>query len=468
LCSVTLSAGKLKNKPKATKWEAIGSGDSAKDQAIRDVAMQILIDIDSETRKITVNWRSLSRLRQGIDLLQKSSAQNTQGQPLLTQARLCFQESVLEDPANWVARFNLGTVLRKLGFNSLAAEQFAELQRLSSLPPEFVQAARYNQGAALQGTDDDNLAKQAIAILNEVLGSSPLKPALKRLALSGRLAATADRLSRRDTRLHRIGGDPEQTALREEATGELAEGANVLETVEEAITKGDGRHGADDNVVLAVTLNAVGQLKGLLGHSMDARALYRRALTLLPSFIQPSLNLAALYLDKKSSLDVNWATRAERLLLDVQVIDVTNIRGMVLLGRLYSNPIFGRNNDAKVLLNKAMPDPEAGRRLAGILFEEGNPGDAIAPLLSSIDQDSLGSGHLLLARCTLELPATDRRKAQLLIRCQKALESIIKGTLPHSLVKEAVHLLPLVTAAAQERSEPKAPNAVHPEPNAPP
>jgi hypothetical protein len=169
--------------------------------------------------------------------------------------------------------------------------------------------------------------------------------------------------------------------------------------------------------------------------------------------VEPGLNLAALYVEKKTSLDVNWATRAERLLLDIQTIDPKNTRNLVLLGELYANPVFGRTDDAKKLFTQALPDPEAGRRLGGLCFAEGDPAGAIAPLLSSVAQDSMGSGQLLLTRCALALPTTDRRKCELLRTCQKWLIGMERETGARSNSKSAASLLPKVQAAIDECSK---------------
>jgi tetratricopeptide (TPR) repeat protein len=221
-----------------------------------------------------------------------------------------------------------------------------------------------------------------------------------------------------------------------------------------------GSGGAEFNVVLAVILNALGQFEGLLEHPEVARKHYRRAITFLPAFVEANLNLAELYLEKKGSLDPNWAIRAERLLLDVQAIDASNTRFLTLLGTLYANPVFSRIAKATELLTNALPDPAAGQRLGGVLFEQGNPADAIAPLLSSVTQDSsLGSGHLLLARCALALDPTDRRKCELLRRVESWLKRMASEGGGPQYKKEADNLLAKVIKNIEECSKKSFPPA---------
>jgi hypothetical protein len=122
----------------------------------------------------------------------------------------------------------------------------------------------------------------------------------------------------------------------------------------------DSKPSAESNVVRAVMLNALGQLRSLAGRADDARKDFRRAMTLLPSFIEPAINLACLYIEKKASFDREWATRADRLLRDVLAADGGNVRALVLTGTLYMSPVFSRFDDAvKCGLITGLHDPRA-------------------------------------------------------------------------------------------------------------
>ena len=454
----------IQNNPKTgtpLRWETIVSGapgDSAKCQAVRDTAMKILIAIDTKTREITGNWRSMSRLRAGIEYMRQASNDPAGRRALWEQARSCFQEAVLEDPGNWLGRFNLASVLRKLGLNGLAAEQFAELESSPHLPAAHKPVVKYNRAAALQKSDDERLTQEAVEILTDILNQSGIPALLRRFAESGRLAALADGLARWKRRLERTGVDPtELKEFRDKVQACLVEGEDVLDKVEKSVAAENGRDGSENNVVLAVILNALGQLQSFAGDFVSARARYRRSLTLLPTFLDPALNLAELYCERKEALDPNWATRAQRLLLDAQAADACNARCLVLLGRLYAGPVFGRVEDAKKLLTQALPAPNAGLHLGRILFEEGNRADAIAPLVSCVTQDSeLGEGQLLLTRCALELPDGDRRKRELLLRCKGWLRHMVAGYALPRFSGEAERLLAEVETVIKTYSEPRA------------
>jgi tetratricopeptide (TPR) repeat protein len=331
--------------------------------------------------------------------------------------------------------------------NSLAAEQFQELQNSPHLPNEYRAVVAYNRAAALQKTDDKYIARQVIEMMDQILAAANVSPSLKFLASSGRLATIAARYARLWRRQQRIGAKHNADHTKRLAQAEV-EGLAFLQSIETTIA-GTTQVPRDElNVVMAVTLNALGQLETLLGKPESARLRYRRALTFLPSFVEASLNLAELYLEKKGSLDSNWATRAERLVIDTQKIDPNNTRGQVLLGTLYANPVFGRIDKATAQLTQALPDPTAGQWLAGIYFSEGKPADAIAPLLSALAQDtSLGSGHLLLARCALALDPADRRRCELLRRADSAIKKLAKGKGGSQYQQDAQALLPKIAAA---------------------
>jgi hypothetical protein len=170
-CAVHLDRAPKKPSLPHSSWQSVGSGSDPKAQAIRAVAMQILVDLDPEAGAITGNWHSLNSLREGLEAMQNQGRDQETRRAVWQQARACFQDSVLTDPGNWLARFNLGTVLRKLGLNAMAAEQFRELLRSGRLPPAQKDAVKYNLASALQKTDDDRLDHEALGLLDEILCS---------------------------------------------------------------------------------------------------------------------------------------------------------------------------------------------------------------------------------------------------------------------------------------------------------
>lgn len=448
VCTVTLVSGQLDNR--ATSWQSIASGENARDTAVRDTAMKILIDLDATTRNITKSWRSLSRLRAGIRFMGRATDEPRDRKALLERARDSFQESVLEDPKNWLSRFNLGIALRRLGLDALAADQFAELERLPQLPPTYQQVVRYNRAAALQRTGESRLAVRAIHILDEILKDPELDDLIRHLAQSGRLAAKTVRLCRSNWRLGDDVSPVVMKHLEKAAHRLLSEGRAQHRAAEKASAEDGGTNGSEYNVVLAVFLNALGQLEGLIGHAKTARTYYRRSLTLQPTFVDAALNLAELYMRNESPLDENWAVRAQRLLLDVQNIDAGNTKCLLLLGTLYANPVFGKLDEAQTLLRSALPAPDVGLRLGQILLAEGKPAEAVGYLVAAARQrNSSTANRLLLVECVLALPANHRQKCDLLAKARSELRLIAQRNETAAWKPDADRLLPLVEKALE-------------------
>ncbi|MDH5326200.1 MAG: tetratricopeptide repeat protein [Gammaproteobacteria bacterium] len=106
-------------------------------QAIRQAAMQLVVHESSST--VTRDWRSLEALVNAKNILRDqieySLAQRndpgTESAPFnsildkLQGARRLLQKSLAIDPSNWVARFRLANVLRKIGDNRTALWQYS-------------------------------------------------------------------------------------------------------------------------------------------------------------------------------------------------------------------------------------------------------------------------------------------------------------------------------------------------------
>jgi len=237
VCSVSIASGSFPNMQGRGPWEAVWSGADQTDnrnQAIRDCTSQILIAIDSKTRDITAYPRSLAYLQIGIGLLQRASYDLANQLDLWKEAREAFQQSVLQDPGNWLARFNLGTVLRNLDFNSLAAEQFAELLLTKSVQKnaELTAVANYNRAAALQKVDDEDVSKEVIATFDGILKTPGLDPTLVLLARSAMLAAEADSKARTKRFLLGIGVDPSHKIRRAELNKLFGDGEELCKEIE--------------------------------------------------------------------------------------------------------------------------------------------------------------------------------------------------------------------------------------------
>jgi tetratricopeptide (TPR) repeat protein len=424
LCAMTLKRYPKAFVPAQTYWEAFASGDDAKAQVIRAIAMQIVVSLDDRALTFSSNWRSLDGLTEGLHTLHKHGGDASSRLENIKSARVCFESAVLADPNNWMARTNLGLVLSKLGQNGLAAEQYREALRRNSLPSVYRPVVEYSLAAALQKSDDDGVAAEVLELLIGVVAKPGVDPLVRRLAESGILATWANRLVRRKRWLDQSDSSPDQVRAFDADVSEHCISSEEMLTRLEREKPVNGTD--EDNVVVAVALNAAGQLKILARRPADARERLRRAITLLPSFVEPSLNLAELYLDRKRSLDVNWATRAQALLLNVQALDPSNARAATLLGSLYATPLFGRPDDAIAQLKSALPDPIAARRLGTLFLALDRAADAIQPLTTAAEQEpEYGISNYLLALAAVKLLA-DSQGCRLLARSERWLNKAIK------------------------------------------
>ena len=332
VCVVDLRTSSRK-RPAITHWEATSTATNARDQVVRDVALQVMLALDRQTTTITRDWRSLKALLDGIQSMKNASGEPATRLAAWSAARVAFQEAILIDGENWLARMNFGDTLRKVGLNRPAAEQFEETLRSTRLPPGNRPIVRYNQAIALQKTDDDDDAKQGRYILQE-LQTEDLHPVLHLLVVSAQTAAEANQFARRfrgvDWRPHdspeysRVVGDVREAVQRQQGT---------CDELQEAI-HAQGVSSEESNVVLAVAFNALGQLRAWAGQPHEAMEAYRRAMTLLPNFVEPLLNLADLLMNVKRTLGPRWPIRAEQILLSVRALDASNARANILLGTL--------------------------------------------------------------------------------------------------------------------------------------
>jgi len=269
------------------------------------------------------------------------------------------------------------------------------------------------------------------------------------------IATWADRLTRQRARLDHARPTREALAeFSEKVQKWIADASTTLAEMEgKMATEQVG--GEQNNVVIAVLLNALGELVALSKQPNGARDYYRRSLTLLPSFVEPYLNLAALYIARKRSLDVHWATNAERLLLEVQSNDPDNGRSRLLLGDLYMHPIFGRVEEAKAQLTRALPDSQAARRLGSLLLAQHDPAGAVAPLASAMNQEPRdGISNFLMALCALALPETDQRRCGLLEAAERWLTDQVNAGTAKRFQRTLVRVQAARSGCAARRTEP--------------
>jgi hypothetical protein len=130
----------LKDKTKTTRQFFEGRGET-RESAIEQAAMQLMVS--QPDSNVTYDWRSLEALVHAKSVLDNqieyrlagAKSHAAAGQPAnaamlsildrLRTAKTLLQKSLALDPSNWVARYRLANVLRKLGNNRTAYWQYS-------------------------------------------------------------------------------------------------------------------------------------------------------------------------------------------------------------------------------------------------------------------------------------------------------------------------------------------------------
>jgi len=79
-------------------WRAQATGETAREDALRSIAAQILVDM--RDNKFTDSWQSLKACQDGIKTMRANG-----GNANLGKARQYFESALHHDSANWIARF---------------------------------------------------------------------------------------------------------------------------------------------------------------------------------------------------------------------------------------------------------------------------------------------------------------------------------------------------------------------------
>lgn len=119
-----LNLKKLANRRRGIAEQLFEARAATRTLAVQQIATQLLVSL-ADT-KITDDWRSLQAYIQAEREMAREivtvAAQDRASD--LSKAQAALQTALLIDPANWLARYRLATVLRKLGQNLAAKQQF--------------------------------------------------------------------------------------------------------------------------------------------------------------------------------------------------------------------------------------------------------------------------------------------------------------------------------------------------------
>jgi tetratricopeptide (TPR) repeat protein len=345
----------------------------------------------------------VSAYRQAKMLLASSPAPEQREQRLI-EARRLFERSIGYDPTNALARYELATVMRKLGANREAAEQFTMVRDQCAGNeygmPAFSRNVEYNRAMALCKVDDRACNTEAVQIfrrLTRELDTIELDPAAK---LSRRFVYRSSLAAALLVRLERMRDQQADAAMAAQSDRLLAEITAIRDEIRTARVPDDPRARSSHNQSLAVAENAVGRARYLLGRdgAIDALA---AALQLVPSFGQAHVNMAsALFRDIARYPD--WETRIGGHLDRALEASPNDARALYWRGELYWKLL--QHDDAAAAWTKAAAagSDQALLRLAEASWRIGT-------------DDARLKAIALAMQSQVHAPAYDKRARQLIL-----------------------------------------------------
>ena len=317
-------------------WTCDGDGDMARTDAINDTAHRVVFEVRKEN--VSESWPSVSYYRQAKNLLAPSVKPEGREARLL-EARLLLERSVSFDPANALARFELGTVLRKLGANREAVQQFemvrAECDTNNRAVRKLLRAVDYNRAMALCKIDDRACNEAAVKafrdLTQQVVSDSALDPIARQTRILIFRSSLAAALVYPLEHWRYEQADADIAATSRERVDEIA---GIRDEIREVELPADPDPRAAHNQARAVSENALGRALYLLDEDGDVAA-FETALGLAPGFGDAHVNMAsALVRDIDQYPD--WEARIDGHLTRALEASPNDPRALFLRGKLCS------------------------------------------------------------------------------------------------------------------------------------
>jgi tetratricopeptide (TPR) repeat protein len=335
----------------------------------------------------------------------------------LDTARVEFQAALNLDPQNWLARFQLAVVLRKIGDSSAAImhfEWFKKALASQTVPslthylqscPDFPYVVQYHLASAYAQSDGRNDLYTAEKMFGELM-ALPGTPAgtlleaahkLRHLEMLGRSGDTALQIAL--VYRNHNGGEANQKVQREV-------GSRIQEYVQWFDDRADELEhawAADYMLARGLLLYAHGRMQYLRGDRRGAIKSLTEATALVPRFADVYVDLANTYLAIKSPHD--WPQRVMVLLDRALAIDTSNPKARFAYARFYFTNV-GRNlRKAEEYLRDLPPHPGSLFMYAQVMAAEDKYAEAIELLDRSIAMNKEGSSYRIrmYGECLWEL-----------------------------------------------------------------
>jgi tetratricopeptide (TPR) repeat protein len=380
------------------RWSGAEDGQTGRASVIREAARRILFETGKE--RISESWPSVAAYREAREKLAAIDG-STERSVALGEVRRLLERSLSYDPVNRFARFELGTVLRKLGENEDALAQYDFIDRLAPLPDETGKELRrtlhYNRAIALSKVGRWEEYKRALALMDElcaqVKGDAGL-PDERREEMQLIIRSCWAAIKVFEAERYRSEHDRNKTRERTKAV--LADVKRQRDWID---TSPKRCPNADVNTYVqarAVAENALGRVAYLDGRpAEEAIASFSTALSLVPELGDAHVNMASVLLRAHAHYG-DWAGRVERHITRALEISPRDRKALYLRGRLYTR--LGEPDDARKAFAAAAEagDDWALLRLGEFEWADGKRKEAVA-----LAQRSLARGRAYDRRAEL-------------------------------------------------------------------
>ncbi len=373
---------------------ALASDAHARDKILQDVAAQMAVSLAGS--KVTHDWRSLRFYLEAESKLGRELKAERR-EPVLEEAKQLLQSAITFDPANWMARFKLASVLRTLGENRAAKDQFDYVERMLEAEdiwrshhlgafltsrPQFPWINRYNLIVSFSKIGDAKAVRRASALMQRLVAEleekSDGKQAPPATAVEPMIRELTHRWERIRDRLHKQGIDIDSSQasnllilakggraavlcaelehLREEGYLDPAtqqETSTAMKQLLERVGKDETwlwqmsshiKSGGWQNFAQAhaAAQNAYGRACYVMGRYADAVKYLEWAIQIhVPcNFPEPFINLAAVYIKQRRRLCPDWAHQAEDYLKTALTMSPYNHKAHYLMGKIYADKSY--------------------------------------------------------------------------------------------------------------------------------
>ena len=439
------------------RWHSTRTGDYGVADAVRDVAMQIVVGLGLSTA--TSDWRSFRDYREALDVL---GTAGDAAQILESRSRAPASCSRARSTGTRSTRLRASTSRRSTGSwvtttRRSSSSGCSRTSPRSTTPPGSSTSRRSTPSSAewfattwLRRSSSSRHGARNVRRCRCSTGSSSDWPRLGRNRLPT-LRSTASACSSQSALAWALTFRLERELQRDEPDGKSADrrSADVARLISE-IKKTRGsiqdsvpattRSRAVYASALATAENAFGRASNLLGRQKDALEAYRRAATLLPDLVDAQLNLVELLLGLK---ELGWQAQAEAAICQVLRVDPSNERAEYLYGRLCADPSVARYKEAEEHLTRAGSSPEALFLHAQILAEQDDDLPAALALLDRAIALAPAPGHRLLGyvNFVLELAKKGDADRELLLKARERADRLATDGISSRFRRRGVELI---------------------------